>query len=315
MLLLVVAWLAFMVYTPWHAWSTVARVDNVPAGNRPEGGSGHTYLLVGSDSRAGLTDQQIKDLHTGRDPGQRTDSIMLVHYPDSGKPVMISIPRDSYVPIPGHGSNKINAAYAIGGPKLLTQTIEQVTDLRIDGYLEIGFGGFATLVDSLGGVNICVPFDMKDKYAHINLKKGCQDLDGKNALGYVRARYSDPRGDIGRAIRQRQFLGALMKETATPSTVLNPVRYWQVTHAGVKGLGVGEETSAMDAYRIVQTMRKLSSDEALSLTVPIQSTNYPTANGVAVKWHTERAVELFRMLREGESLEAPPAGTDGKPAA
>ena len=155
---------------------------------------------------------------------------------------------------------------------------------------------------------------MKDQKAGIDLKKGCQTLDGKNALGYVRARYSDPRGDIGRADRQRQFLGALMKKAATPSTVLIPWRYWGFTHASAKGLIVGEDTSMTDAGRVMLAMRAVSRDQGLSLVVPIQSENLQTSAGSAVKWDTARAKALFTLLREDQPLEAPPAGTDGKPS-
>lgn len=313
--LVLVLWLAFLVVTPFHAWSTVSRVEAAPAGDRPAQTPGSTYLLVGSDSRDDLTREQRNELGTGAAEGRRTDSIMLVHVPSGGgKSVIISIPRDSYMPIPGQGSNKVNAAYSIGGPTLLVETLEQVTDLRIDGYLEIGFGGFASVVNSLGGVDICVPFDMDDEKAHINLKKGCQTLDGKNALGFVRARYSDPRGDIGRADRQRQFLAAIMKGAATPSTVLNPFRYWSFTHTAAGAVGVGEDTSMRDAANILLAMRGAGNDSTLSLTVPIQDTAYETRAGVAVKWDTERAEALFTMLREDQPLEAPPAGTDGKPS-
>ena len=309
--LLVVAWLAFLILVPVWAWATIARVDNVPAGERPADTSGHNYLLVGSDSREGLTAEQRRELTTGNAGGNRTDTIMLIHVSESGgKPVLISIPRDSYVPIPGHGSNKINAAFALGGPKLLTQTVEQVTGLHIDGYLEIGLGGFAGMVDALGGVELCVPRDMQDDKAGIDLKKGCQLLDGKNALGYVRSRYEDPLGDIGRANRQRQFLGALMKQSATPSTVLLPWRYKNFVDAAAGGIAVGEETSLFDAFRILQAMRAVSSDEGLSLTVPIADMAFPTQNaGVAVKWDTERALHLFHALRDDEPLTEPPPGT------
>ncbi len=315
--LLLVAWAGFTVYAPVNAWGGVSRIDDSPSGDRPADGDGHDYLLVGSDSREGLTAQEVKDLGTGGvkgNEGKRTDSIILVHVPSgSGKKVLISIPRDSYVPIPGHGSNKINAAYSIGGPKLLIETIEKVTDVHIDGYLEIGFGGFAKLVDAMGGVDICVPFDMKDDKAHIDLKKGCQQLNGKNALGYVRARYSDPRGDIGRAQRQRQFLGAIMKKMATPSTVLIPTRWWATSHNAVAGLTVGEGTSMWDAYRIVSAMRGVSSEETLSLVVPIANPGYQTPAGDAVKWDTGLARELFTMLAEDTPIDTAPAGTDGKP--
>jgi LCP family protein required for cell wall assembly len=309
------AYLLFLVATPLLAWASVTRVDTDPGGDRPADSAGHTYVLVGSDSREGLTAQQRRELTTGGAAGRRTDSIMLVHVPSGGgKSVLVSVPRDSYVPIPGHGSNKVNAAFAIGGPKLLVQTLEQVTGLRVDGYVEIGFAGFADVVDSLGGVRICVPFDMDDPRAGIDLRKGCQVLDGPNALGYVRARYSDPRGDIGRAERQRQFLAAVMAKAASPSTVLVPWRWWGFTHAVADGVVIGEDTSMLDAGRVGLTLRGVSGGSTLSLVVPVASTDYATSAGSAVKWDTERARALFATLRDGEPLEAPPPGTDGKPA-
>ncbi|NUQ32290.1 MAG: transcriptional regulator, partial [Dermatophilaceae bacterium] len=113
LLVLLLAWIGFLVWVPMQAWGAVAKVDNIPSGERPTDTSGHNYLLVGSDSREGLTQAQKKKYATGSAEGKRTDTIMLVHVSESGgKPVMVSLPRDSYVPIPGHGSNKINAAYA-----------------------------------------------------------------------------------------------------------------------------------------------------------------------------------------------------------
>ena len=310
------AWAAFIVVTPVHAWSQVTREDTTPTGDRPAAADGHTYLLVGSDSREGLSKAERKALGVGGDAsGRRTDSIILVHTPGgSGKPVLISIPRDSYLAIPGHGKNKVNAAFAIGGPKLLARTLEQATGLPIDGYVEIGFGGFAGVVDSLGGVDVCVKRDIKDAKAHIDLTKGCQTLDGKNALGYVRARYSDPKGDLGRAERQRQFLGAIMKKAATPATVLIPWRWWGFTHTAASSVIVGEDTSLMDTYRVLSTMRKVSSDEALSLVVPLSTTNATTAAGSSVLWDDKRAESLFTMLREGTPIDQAPAGTDGVPS-
>jgi len=311
LLVLLLAWIGFMVWVPMQAWGAVNKVDNIPDGDRPTDTSGYNYLLVGSDSREGLTKEQRKKYATGNAAGNRTDTIMLVHVSESGgKPVMVSLPRDSYVPIPGHGSNKINAAYSIGGPKLLTDTVEQVTGIHVDGYIEIGLGGFAAVVDSVGGVDLCVPRNMKDKKAGIDLKKGCQTLDGGNALGYVRSRYEDPLGDIGRAARQRQFLGALMKKAATPSTVLIPWRYKSFADASAAGLAVGQDTGIMDAVRVLQAMRAVSNDEGLSLSVPTSDLAYRTSAGaLAVKWDTERAKALFTALKDDEPLTEPPAGT------
>jgi LCP family protein required for cell wall assembly len=312
---LVLAWLAFMVWVPFHAWGAVHRIDASPAGTRPAESKGHDYVLVGSDSREGLTAEQQKQLSTAsaKDaPGKRTDSIILVHVPaGAGKAALISLPRDSYVPIPGHSRNKINAAYSLGGPKLLVQTIEGVTDVRIDGYVEIGFGGFASVVDSLDGVDICVARPMKDAFAGINLKPGCQTLNGPKALGYVRARYSDPLGDIGRVQRQRQFLGAIMHKAASPSTVLIPWRYYGFATTSGSGLTVGEDTSLRDVTRVLQAMRSVSDGQGLSLTVPVSNPALSTRVGSAVKWDSQKALELFKAIKNDESLTVAPSGSGG----
>ena len=311
--ILLAVWLAFMVWVPFHAWGNVQRINASPEGTRPAASKGHDYVLVGSDSREGLTRAQQKALATGStkvSAGKRTDSIILVHVPSGGgKAAMISLPRDSYVPIPGHGRNKINAAYTLGGPKLLVSTIEQVTDLHIDGYVEIGFGGFASIVDSLDGVDICVKRAMKDRKAGINLKAGCQTLNGPNALGYVRARYSDPLGDIGRVERQRKVLGAIMNKAASPPTVLIPWRYYAFANAGGAGLTVGEGTTLRDVTRVLQAMRSVSGGDGLSLTVPVSNPALPTHVGSAVKWDSEKALALFKALKNDEPLTVAPAGT------
>ena len=201
LLLLVILWL---VGVPAYAWTQIARVDAAPSGQRPADQPGKTFLLVGSDSRAGLSKAEQKRLGTGSTGGQRTDTIMIVYVPPGGKPALISVPRDSYVDIPKSGKNKINAAYAFGGPQLLVQTVEQNTGLRMDGYMEIGFGGFVSIIDSLGGIRMCLPNAIKDRDSHIDLRKGCQTLTGTQALGYVRMRKADPRGDLGRVERQRR---------------------------------------------------------------------------------------------------------------
>lgn len=310
---LVLAWLAFMVWVPFQAWGNVHRVDASPSGARPANSPGYDYVLVGSDSRQGMTAAQVKLLNTGSAQdvaGGRTDSIILVHVPSgAGKPALISLPRDSYVPIPGHGYNKINAAFSIGGPKLLVQTIEQVTGVRIDGYVEIGFGGFASVVDSVGGVDICVPRNMKDAYAGINLKAGCQTLDGANALGYVRARYSDPLGDIGRVARQRQFLSAIMHKALSPSTVLIPWQYYGFSTSAGSGLTVGQDTSFRDVTRVLLAMRSISNGDGLSLTVPISNPGLVTNVGSVVQWDRTKALALFTAIKNDQPLTVAPAGS------
>lgn len=299
--MLVVLGLVWLIGVPIYAWSQVSRVDNDPSGSRPGDQPGYTYLLLGSDSRAGLTKAQRKALGTGSAAGQRTDTIMILSIPPRGKPALISVPRDSYLPIPGNGKNKINAAYAFGGPKLITQTVEQNTGLRIDGYVEVGFGGFVNVIDALGGIDLCLPNAIKDKDAHIDLPKGCQTLSGANALGYVRERHADPLGDLGRAKRQRQMLSAMIKKAASPASVINPVRYWQLSNAGGQSLTLGTSTSAWEMLHFVTGMKAVSSGDGYTLTVPVSNTNASTSAGSSVLWDSQRAKAMFADLARGDT--------------
>jgi len=299
--LLLLVFVVGLVGIPAYAWSQVSRVDEAPSGSRPGNQPGTTFLLVGSDSRAGLTKAERKKLGTGNSAGQRTDTIMILYIPPGGKPALISLPRDSYVPIPGHGSNKINAAYALGGPQLLVQTVEQNTDLRIDAYLEIGFGGFVNVIDAVGGIEMCLPKAIKDKDSHINLPKGCQNLDGVNALGYVRMRHADPLGDLGRVQRQRAMLAAVAKKGVSPSTIANPVRYWRLSNATADSLKLGEKTSFFNMVSLALAMRKVSGDQGLTLTVPVSNANASTSSGSAVLWNKTEAKKMFRDIARGDT--------------
>jgi LCP family protein required for cell wall assembly len=286
---------------PLYAWTQVHRVDEAPSGSRPANQPGTTFLLVGSDSRQGLSAAERKKLGTGNSAGQRTDTIMIMYIPAGGKPALISVPRDSYLPIPGHGSNKINSAYAFGGPKLLVQTVEQNTGLRIDDYLEIGFGGFVSVIDSVGGINLCLPQAIRDKDSHINLPKGCQTLDGTNALGYVRMRHADPRGDLGRVERQRAMLAAVAKKGASAGSVLNPVRYWKLSNATADSLRLGKKTSFLNMVSLAWAMRKVSGNQGLTLTVPVANANASTGSGSAVLWNDSQAKKMFADIARGDT--------------
>lgn len=308
-LVLVLVWLAALGWAATSTWNTVTKVDAAPAGERPAEGKGTNILLVGSDSRAGLTPEEQSRLGTGsgkdEGAGSRTDSIMILHM-GKNEPVLLSLPRDSYVSIPGQQrKNKINASFSIGGPKLLTQTVEQATGLRIDHYMEIGFGGFAQVVDSVGGVEMCLDKPMKDEKAHIDLPAGCQNLDGKNALGYVRARYSDPEGDLGRVKRQRQFLSALMNKIASPSNVLVPWKLKGVGESGAQGLAVDDDMGPVMALRTAWTLKSVTS-KGQSVQVPVANPGYPTWAGSAVLWDDAKAKALFDALRNDESINVQP---------
>lgn len=301
LIVLVVAAGVWLVAVPVSAFGGAEHVNSAVSGKRPGQQPGTTYLMVGSDSRAGMSAKDKKKLGTGTVAGQRTDTIMLLDVPATGKPVLLSIPRDSYVPIPGHGKNKINAAFSFGGAPLLIKTIEHNTGIRVDHYVEIGFDGFVDMVEAVNGVPVCLKKPMKDKKAHISLPAGCQTLNGPKALGYVRARYSDPMGDLGRVQRQRQVVGAIMKKAISPATVLNPVRYWNLTHAAAGSVALGDDTgfTAMPALAI--GLRKVSNENGYTLTVPLSDTNLSTPAGDAVQWDAKKSKELFNDIIRGDT--------------
>ncbi len=293
--------LVWLVGVPAYAWSQVGRVDESPSGKRPADQPGQTFLIVGSDSREGLTKAEQKKLGTGSVAGQRTDTIMLLSMPSTGKPALISIPRDSYVAIPKNGKNKINTAYGFGGPQLLVQTVEANTGLRVDGYLEIGFGGFVNIIDALDGIRMCLPAAIKDRDSHINLKKGCQTLGGTDALGYVRMRKADPRGDLGRVERQRQMLAAVAKKAASPATVLNPFRYWALCNASASSVKLGEDTSLLQTLRLGLAMRTIAGGDGLTLTVPVSDPGAITPVGSSVLWDDGLAQAMFGEIAKGDT--------------
>ncbi|WP_245646893.1 LCP family protein [Microtetraspora niveoalba] len=265
---------------------------------RPEATPGQDWLLVGSDSREGLTAAQRKKLATGKAVGKRTDTMMLLHIPDGdGRPTLVSLPRDSYVPIEGHGSDKLNAAYAFGGPELLAKTVERVTGIRIDHYMEIGFGGFVGIVDAIGGVNICVKQNIKDHKAGINLKKGCQDMDGGTALGYVRTRATGAIPDFERTQRQRQFFSAVVQKAASPGTLLNPFTSVPLGLSAAESVAVDPGTGLFDLLSVGLAMK----DSPIATTVP--TSGFPMINGQSVvKWDSAKANRLFEALAQDKAV-------------
>jgi LCP family protein required for cell wall assembly len=279
--LLLLAWVVFLVAVPVYAWLKVSSVDAEPEGGRPDDQPGTTYLLVGSDAREELA-------------GDRTDTIMLLHTGD-GPPLLMSIPRDSLVEIPGHGVTKINAAYAFGGPQLLVQTIEESTGIRVDHFVEIGFDGLVNLVDAVGGITICPEDAMDDPQAELKIDAGCQEVDGDTALGYARSRKTQSLGDIDRARHQREVVSAIGSEVLDWRTIVNPVRYWRVMNGGASSVEVSDGTGPFAAARFAYNMTRVDGDGGLTCGVPIAD--------LAVNWDQERAGQLFDLIAEDRTDE------------
>lgn len=253
--------------------------------------SGTTYLLAGSDSRA---DGSVPD----DTEGQRADSIMLVHVAPNGQTSNISLPRDTYVEIPGYGWDKLNASYAYGGPALLVKTVENLTGLTVDHYAEIGMGGVSNIVDAVDGVNLCFDLSVEDERSELNWEAGCHDADGKTALAFARMRYSDPRGDIGRAERQRQVVSKTVSKAMKPATLLNPMSALRVERAGASAFTVDQDSSVIDVARLVLAFRE-AQKSGMTGVPPIESLGYATSAGSAVLLEDTTAPDFFAKLRAG----------------
>ncbi|MER6716734.1 LCP family protein [Streptomyces sp. NPDC006386] len=278
--------------------------------DRPEAGEGTNYLIVGSDSRAGMSAEEKKKLHTGSAEGKRTDSMMILHTGSNG-PTLISLPRDSNVTIPSYkGSDsgklypatgrqtKLNAAYAEDGPELLVRTVEANTGLHIDHYVEIGFGGFANIVDAVGGVEMDIPQDIKDTKSGADLKKGKQTLNGEQALAFVRTRYALKGSDLDRTKNQQKFLSALANQVATPSTILNPFKLYPTMGAGLDSLVVDKDMGLFDLASMFWAMKGVSGGEGKSMNMPIAGSS---ANG-NLQWDTAKVKTLVNELKNDEKV-------------
>jgi LCP family protein required for cell wall assembly len=267
---------------------------------RPVAGAGQNWLITGDDSRQGLTIQQQHQLATGPASsiaGARSDTIMLLHIPSNGTPqVLISIPRDSYVPIPGYGSNKINAAFAFGGPKLLAETLQNATGLQINHYMGIGFGGLVNVVNAVGGVRMCIPSNLNDPASGLHLTKGCQNLDGAQALGFVRTRHLFATQDLQREQDQRVFMKALLTKLTSTGTLINPFAVLPATVGSADSLTVDSGTQLYQLAKVAFALRHPE-----TTTVPIGNQEVLAVGDVLI-WSQSQAGQLFNALKTDQAV-------------
>ncbi|MEV0618818.1 LCP family protein [Nonomuraea sp. NPDC050404] len=209
---------------------------------KPKPGTGETWLLVGTDRRAGAATTGKGAKEELWQPGsQRTDTIMLAHLSDDRQhAAVVSIPRDSWVNIPGRGRAKINAAFSWGGPALLIKTIESLTGIRVDHYAAIDFKGFATAVDAVDGVDVDVAETVRDTNSGVTWTAGRHHLNGEQALRFVRQRYNLSGGDFGRIKRQQAVLKALSDRVLSAGTLTNPVKVDGLLRAITKSITVDD---------------------------------------------------------------------------
>ncbi|MFF3752876.1 LCP family protein [Streptomyces sp. NPDC002018] len=309
-LVLVVAVLGVSIGTYFWADGKLKReVDLSKVIERPETGDGTNYLIVGSDSREGMSAEEKKKLHTGSADGKRTDSMMILHDGSNG-PTLISLPRDSNVTIPSfRGSEsgkmfpntgrqtKLNAAYAEDGPELLVRTVEFNTGLHIDHYVEIGFAGFANIVDAIGGVELDIPKAFKDEKSGADFRAGKQTLNGEQSLAFVRTRYAFANSDLDRTKNQQKFLAALASQTATPGTILNPFKLYPTMGAGLDTLIVDKDMSLWSLGQMFFAMKGVTGGDGTSMNMPISG-----SVGGNLVWDKAKVKELVNQLNNDEKV-------------
>ncbi|MCY9785684.1 LCP family protein [Nocardiopsis sp. EMB25] len=286
---------------------------------RPQSGSGGlTFLVIGSDARGEMSRENQDALSVGSAPGRRSDVIMLVRVNDDRDRVsVVGIPRDSWVDIPGEGEDKINAAYAYGGPTMTVRTVEALTDVRVDHYVEVDFEGFVDVVDALGGIEVCLPEAIDDPKAHLDMAAGTHEVDGAEALAFARTR-ATARGDLDRIDRQQQVLSAMLDRAMSTETLTDPARLAAFLESALSSVTVDEGLDGSSLNELAYQLRDLDLEEVTFTQVPIADMNHWTPRGdVALLWDEPAARDLFadvradRPIREGEpSADASPEPPD-----
>jgi LCP family protein required for cell wall assembly len=286
--------------------------------DRPDkSSSAINYLIVGSDTREGLSKAELAELRVGSvktAAGKRSDTMLLVHISKArDKAVIISLPRDTFALIPEHKNaqgklipakySKMNSAFNWGGAPLLIEVIENMTDLKIDHYVEVNFAGFADVVDALGGIEVCTKKDIDDPKSHLVLAAGVHTLNGIEALKYVRTREFDGLGDIGRMQRQQQFISSVLRKATSAGVLLNPITMVNFINSSLSAVITDSGLQSSDLITLAKQMKSLSTTKVRTLTVPLSSLYY-NANGVtaSVLWDPVLAPELWQRLKEDRAV-------------
>ncbi len=285
-----------------YANSIFGRIERVPVSAVLTGAArGQNYLIVGSDSRdpAAIGEAGLDPSVFGQDGGSRSDTMLVLHLGD-GPARLLSIPRDLYVPIAGTDrSQKINAAYN-GGPERLIRTVQESVGIPVDHYMEVDFVSFANVVDALGGVTIDFPHPASDAGSGLDVAEaGPHELDGPQALAYVRARHyselidgrrvTDPTADLGRVQRQQSFLRAVFAELGDSR---NPFTLADAASGAAEGLRIDDGMSLTDAMRFAWRMRNL---DPTSYTLPTDPDR--NASGAVLVLRHDEATAVLDQFR------------------
>ncbi len=293
-------------------YDSINRVTVTDLGKRPPvySTSVMNILVFGSDSRAGLDHHQQVLLHTGDDSGNNTDTIMIVHIsPGRHLITVMSIPRDTMVPYyqcangpgyPGQQADpnayeRINALLAAGGPSCLWKTIEQQTDIHIDHFVELGMAGFVTVINDIGGVNVCAPFNVDDPVSGLVLPAGEHHIDGVTALAFWRTREDIGYGSDLQRIQRDQFMSAqLVKGVMASGLLHDPVKLLGVLSAIAPSLTTDSGMSLADMLHIGESLRALPGKDVQFVTTPNQP--FPSDPTATVEFVQPQADAMFSAI-------------------
>ncbi|MCF6743966.1 LytR family transcriptional regulator [Blastococcus sp. KM273128] len=298
--------------------ATVNRTDAIPTEGNDGDGEAMNLLLVGNDSRSSLTEEQLAELNAGTDSGINTDTIILVHVPaDGSRASFVSFPRDSWVEIPGHGEDKLNAAYAYGytnaeagseaareaaGAQLLVQTISRLTGLQIDHYAEVDLLGFFELSSVVGGVevNLCEAVDDRE-WSGAFFPAGPQTISGADALKFVRQRHGLPGGDFDRIVRQQVFIAGVLRKMLSEDVLLDLGKQRQLVQAAAESLTVDQD---LNLLQLAEQMQSVTTGSIEFQTVPNLGIDREGAASI-VRLEDEATLERFFAELSSEPEEAP----------
>nr|WP_070013497.1 LCP family protein [Streptomyces abyssalis] len=287
--------------------------------DRPRDTGGVNFLVVGTDRRDKLSEEERKKYRLGGSACDCTDTLMLVHLSaDHDRASVVSLPRDSYAKLPAHsdpgdGSGggkrhpaepaKLNSAYAHGGAPLTVRTVESMTGIHIDHYLEVDFTSFMRTVDVLGGVPVCTEKALHDSHSGLNLPAGTTNLDGGRALQYVRARHLGDGSDLGRMERQQHFLAAVIEKATDSGVLMNPVKLKKVASTVLDSVRADDGLGSAEMLELGRALRRFDSDSSEFVSVPVEDADFRVPKlGSTVKWDERKARKLFAALRDDKPL-------------
>ncbi len=273
-----------------------------PAEGDPETRRGLNILLAGTDTRRPGELAQL--VRSGWTPGaMRSDTIMVLHISaNRDRAYLISIPRDTWTAVPGHGDQKINAAFSYGGPALYVDTIESFAGIRIDHLAVIDWEGFKGLTEAIGGVDVTVPETVTDTSTGRVWPEGQVHLEGENALAYVRQRYGLPNGDFDRINRQQNFLRAVLKKTLSNGTALDPIRLSKVVSSLTAQLTLDSTFSNSDVRDLAFSLRGIRASDLTFVTVPLK--RYARIQGQSVVLVDRQEVRGLFAAADADELES-----------